>query len=131
MNILDVNPEEILKKYEKTDKLKAMMELQAKLAKKYGLNLPVHLDSKEGQQTIRDLIFAITEEMFEMSNTLKNRAWTNTVTSLDQNHFLDEFADTLLFFIELLVATGMSVDRIFEIYARKYMVNLFRIETNY
>ena len=131
MNILDVDVEDLKKRFSKTDKLAAMMSLQKELAEKYGLNLPVNLNTKEGQRTIRNLVFCLVEELFEMTNTLKNREWTKTELPVDLNHFFEELSDSLLFFIELMVAVGLSPQECFDLYLKKYKVNLFRQRTQY
>ena len=73
----------------------------------------------------------IVEELFEASNCLKNRVWTQTEPVTDMNHFLEEISDALLFFIEFLIATGLTPEQVFELYLKKHQVNQFRIESKY
>ena len=107
-----------------------MFELQKELMQKYGVNVN-NIDTKNGQRTIKDLIFNIVEELFEGSNCLKNRVWTQTEPVTDMNHFLEEISDALLFFIEFLIATGLTPEQVFELYLKKHQVNQFRIESKY
>jgi len=130
MNIIDVDIDDILEKYKGQDKLETMYNLQKNLAVGYGVE-PKSIDTKEGQNQIKHLVFCCVEEMFEMTNTLKNRPWTKTEVPVDRQHFLDELADMLAFFMELLVMTGLTVDEIFEIYLRKLKINRFRRESGY
>jgi len=107
-----------------------MYNLQKQLAKEYGVE-PKSIHTKEGQNQIKHLIFCTVEEMFEMANVFKNRDWVETEMPVDINHFYDELADSLLFFIELLVMTGLSPQELFELYLRKLTVNKFRKATQY
>ena len=130
VNILDVDIDDLLEKYAATDKLDAMFDLQKHLAAGYGLQ-PLNLSTKRGQEQIKHLVFCCVEEMFEMTNTLKNRPWTKSEMQIDMNHFIDELADTLAFFVEMLVMTGFSPKEIFEIYLKKLKINQFRRESGY
>jgi len=73
----------------------------------------------------------IVEELFEASNCLKNRVWTQTEPVTDMNHFLEEISDALLFFIEFLIASGLDPEKVFQLYLRKQKVNKFRIKSKY
>lgn len=132
VNILDVEIKDLLERFKGRDRFEAMIQLQFEAARdRYKIKLPVDLNTKQGQKIFKDFVYCTVEELFEATNTLKNRAWTETEIPLDYNHFLDELSDALLFFAEMLASTGISAEKLFEIFLRKYKVNEFRENSNY
>jgi len=131
VNILDVDIEDLKKKFEGSDKLEVMFRLQKELAKKYGAKIPVDLNTKEGQEAIRFLAWCVVEELAEAVNVLKNRRWTKTELPVDTDHFYEELSDTLLFFIELLLVAGFTPQKTIDLFMRKWKVNMFRVESRY
>lgn len=134
-----------------------MLKLQSELAAKYGVKIR-NIDTKAGQQEIKDKVFCCVEELYEMvnttgksewadkveasvckcvrrlfqlTNTLKNRSWAKTEVPVDRGHFQDELADAMAFFFEILILSTMSPDELFEIYLKKMKVNEFRQRSNY
>jgi len=66
-----------------------------------------------------------------LCNLLKNRPWTQSnylVSMLDFNERLNELWIT---FWDILSKIGLSKEKIFELFERKYLVNKWRIETGY
>ncbi len=120
-----------MRKLKGKDKFEMMIEMQLEAAARYGLKLPVDLNTKKGQKLLKDLVFCMVEELFEMTNTLKNREWTKTEVQLDKEHFLDELSDVMLFFFEFLGATGIPPEKLLELFLKKFKVNEFRNKTNY
>lgn len=130
INIHDVDVKALQEKYKDADKFETMLKLQSELAAKYGVKIR-SIDTKAGQQEIKDKVFCCVEELFEMTNTLKNRAWAKTEVPVDRGHFQDELADAMAFFFEVLILSNMSPDELFEIYLKKMKVNEFRQRSNY
>jgi hypothetical protein len=142
VNILDVKKEEIDKLLAKEpNKLKLLFsecrELQTMYQGVYKNNSQqlhvdkVVLDTVEGQLEIKQMIWNVTEELFEMANSFKNRAWTTTNYAIDTNRVYDELADSAIFFIHLIRKLGLDEDKFAELILRKIEVNKFRIRSHY
>ena len=123
-----VDPEEL----KVPDKLEAMFELNEKYLKMLGEPLIIPLDSREGQEKLRKLFWYMIEELFEAVNALKNdREWVRTEYELDLWRMYDEIADALGFFITICRYLKLDPDKLFEIFLRKWKVNVFRINSEY
>jgi hypothetical protein len=90
-----------------------------------------HLDMREVQMRLKDLAYRVVEELSEATNCLKNKPWKQSFVATDEEHFREELADALHFFVELLITAGMSAEDVFKIYFRKHAVNQFRQESKY
>lgn len=106
MNINDV---EEVDEVQPEDYLKAIFEKQHKLALKYlpieeksGLlqttDFPVDLNDPHGQARLKDLAWRTVEELGEAMECIQSNPY----------HFYEELIDGLHFFIELLMAAGMT-----------------------
>ena len=137
MNILDVKEEEVEARIERLerkgikDKLCQMFEIQKELMKKYSVPINVDLDSVEGQAVVRKYAYFMVEELFEAMNLMKNRPWTKSTYPVDKNRLDDEIADTIAFFLQLMIIMGYDPEKLRDIYLRKVIVNNFRIRSNY
>jgi NTP pyrophosphatase (non-canonical NTP hydrolase) len=89
------------------------------------------LDSRMVQVALKDMMWRVTEELGEAANCLKNKPWKNTFAATDVEHFHEEIADALHFFIELCIFSGITAEELFLRYFKKHIVNSFRQETNY
>ena len=117
---------------EVSDKLEAMFHLNEKLLRALGEPLEINVDTREGQEKLRKLLWYTIEELFEAVNALKNdREWVRTEYELDRWRVYDEIADALGFFITICRYLGLDAKRLYEIYLRKFKVNMFRIESMY
>jgi dimeric dUTPase (all-alpha-NTP-PPase superfamily) len=94
-------------------------------------SLPLNLDTFEGQERARMLIYRITEELFEAGNTLRNKAWKVSQVPCDKDHFLEEISDSVHFLIQLFIELGLGPKEFTELYFRKASVNDFRIRSKY
>ncbi len=136
MNILDTKgqAEKFLseqKSNEGFDYLASIFSQQRALMVKYGLPDRLDINSKEGQQELKYLLFMTCEELMEAANAFKNRRWTKSQTIVDLNHVHEEIADALGFFIQFCITIGLDPESLFKLYAQKRLVNEFRIESNY
>jgi len=131
VNIFDVDVDDLKERFKDYDKLDVIFRLQKELAEKYGAKIPVDLNTKEGQEAIRFLTYCVIEELCESTNILKNRRWTKTELPVDKDHFYEELTDAVLFFVELLLVAGLTPAKVYELYLRKWKVNIFRIESGY
>ena len=89
------------------------------------------LDDRQVQMRLKDLAYRVIEELSEATNTLKNKPWKQTFVATDVDHFQEEVADALHFFVEFLITAGMTAEDIFKMYFRKHAVNQFRQESKY
>lgn len=135
MNILNLPQEEVDKKKEQylsngDDKLDVLFRIGRDYMKKYGTK-EVNIHSKEGQEKIRQILFALTEETYEFANTLKNKSWCTEEYPVDEEHAIEETCDMLAFMIQLFLLLGFDSDKLLDTYFRKLVVNEFRLRSNY
>lgn len=89
------------------------------------------LDRRDVQIRLKDLAYRVIEELSEATNTLKNKPWKQSFVATDGDHFREECADAVHFFIEFLITAGFTPTDVFRIYFRKHAVNEFRQESKY
>ena len=78
---------------------------------------PVDLTSKSGQRLLRETILNMIEEVMEASFCLRNKVHRLTDDrSLDREHFLEEMGDTLAYFVEACILSGITADEIYDEY---------------
>jgi NTP pyrophosphatase (non-canonical NTP hydrolase) len=93
---------------------------------------PVDITSKYGQRQIKELTWAMVEEMAEASYILKNRSHRFTDhTDVDFAHFKEELGDALAYFIEICIFAGISPQELFDEYCVKNAVVKKRIKDGY
>jgi NTP pyrophosphatase (non-canonical NTP hydrolase) len=130
VNILqvEISPNELKVK----DKLEAIFNLNKQYLEQLKEPLEIPIETKQGQEKLRKLIWYTVEELFEAVNTFKNdRDWVQTQYELDLWKLYDEIADALGFFITLCRYLHLDADKLFEIYLRKWKVNMFRLNSKY
>jgi NTP pyrophosphatase (non-canonical NTP hydrolase) len=128
MNIYDVDPSKLKESLKGKDRLEVLFEL---VKKQNSMVSDQPIDCRIGQKEWKDVLFCLTEELFEAANCLKIRPWVQTEYPVDYGHLYDELADSLWFFVCLLVKSGLDPEKTFDIFLRKYMVNEFRRESQY
>ncbi len=136
MNILNVPNEEVEKKRKEffavlpDDKLEVFFRIGRSYMEKYQTK-SANLHSKEGQEQIRQIIFALTEELYEFANTLKNKKWCTEEYPVDEEHAMEELCDIWAFMIQLFLMLGFDANKLMELYLKKLVVNEFRLRSNY
>lgn len=138
MNIRDVKKEEL---NIEGDLLEAIFKRQCELEDKYHdiekkngalcPPKPLDLNTFHGQERARMLIYRISEELFEAGNCLRNKAWKQSQVPVDMDHFVEELADALHFFVQLWIELGYTAAMVAAIYFKKSVVNLFRQRSKY
>ena len=138
MNIKDINKnlEKITCRLEDIfGRQRELMHKYHNIEKKNGLlqteSVPVDINSKEGQQRLKDFAWRITEELGEAMNCLKNKPWKQTHFQTDLDHYYEEISDAFHFFIELCILSGLDAEGLYQLYYKKSRVNKFRQESNY
>lgn len=92
----------------------------------------LNLHTKIGNFLIKEMLDSAIQELSESIQTLKNwKAWKQTEVPSDVNHFKEEMADALHFYIESCILSGITSEELHELYFKKHGVNKFRIKSNY
>lgn len=120
------------------DKLKNMWDQQDSfmclLKQKRGFpEFPTDITSKKGQQFLKDIRNHLMEELFEAGQHLKN-AKSHRVTELpevDREAYVEELVDALHLYFELVIASGISLDELYDSYMKKGDTNFERINDGY
>lgn len=93
--------------------------------------IPVDINSYLGQDQIKRLLFCAIIEICEAADCLKNKSWKQTMVEVDIDHFREEIADALHFFVEACILAGITASDLFSLYMRKKEVNKFRQRSRY
>jgi hypothetical protein len=93
--------------------------------------IPVEINSHLGQDQIKQRFFWAIVEICEALDCLKNKAWKQTMVAVDVDHFREEVADALHFFVEACILSGITASDLFSLYMRKSEVNKFRQRSKY
>lgn len=121
----------------KKDMLEDIFERQTRFMEELRANdklpeWPVDLTTKPGQRLIKETIFNTIGEIAEASAVLKNKMHRLTDDrSLDLDHYKEELGDTLAFFIEICILSGIGAGEIFKEYCRKNQVVFERLRDGY
>lgn len=75
-----------------------------------------NLNSPGVQAEIRSTAGYLIEELYEAIGLLKNKPWKQTPRETDPEAFYKELADAWHFWLELMIVTGMTPDRIANYY---------------
>ena len=135
-----INPrdvDEIRQARMQVDKLEEIFQRQAELMDQLILadklpEAPIDITSKHGQRQIKELIFAMIEELTEASFILKNRVHRFTDhTDVDFAHFKEELADALAYFIEVCIFSGIGPQDLFHEYVAKNAIVKKRVKDGY
>jgi dimeric dUTPase (all-alpha-NTP-PPase superfamily) len=120
------------------DRLNNMFEQQRAfmrlLQEKRGFpEFPVDIKSKEGQKFLKSITHDCMGELFEANQHLKNSKGhrATEVTDIDRDAYVEELVDSLHFFFEIVILSGVSLDEIYEAYLNKGNINVSRINGGY
>lgn len=93
---------------------------------------PIDITSKHGQRQIKELTWAMVEEMAEAVILLKNHVHHLTDrTDVDMEHFKEELADALAYFLEICVYADIGPKELFSEYCKKNAVVRGRVRDGY
>ena len=125
------------------DMLKGIFARQQRLLEKYQEikkknlphavpdKIPVEINSYMGQDLIKRRFFDTIVEICEAIDCLKNKSHKQTMVETDVDHFGEEVADALHYFIEACILAGITASDLFSLYMRKSEVNKFRQRSKY
>lgn len=122
----------------KANKLEVMMEMQKKFQENIGFNFE-EMTPKEKSAYIKEMHLWVVDEMSEGLHELKYAkgwskkydSWTEEETKLRDDNFKDEMVDAFHFFMNILIATGMDANELYERYLNKNEINIERQNTGY
>ena len=94
---------------------------------------PVDIESKDGQKFLRGLTHECMGELFEANQELKNSKNHRITESnqFDRAAYLEELVDSLHYFFEIVIASGISPEEMFDAYISKGEKNEKRILNGY
>lgn len=120
------------------DKLDEMFQQQEEfmrlLQRERGFSdFPVDLTSKKGQKFLKGIAYEAMGELFEAVQHLRNSKShrTTEVSQIDRAAYVEELVDSLHYFFEVVIASGISSQELFDAYIAKGKVNVSRIENGY
>lgn len=96
-------------------------------------DFPVDMTTKQGQKFLKSITHECMGELFEANQELKNSKShrASNLPQMDKDAYLEELVDSLHFFFEIVIASGISIDDLLDAYLRKGKKNVERIENGY
>lgn len=89
------------------------------------------IDKRHVQDSLRDVMGYVIEELNEARNHLKAKPWKRTFKEPDAAAFNEELADAVHFFVELLIVAGWNAEDVFRHYFAKAIENSKRRASDY
>lgn len=115
-------------------KLDEMFQKQKELQERLGFNFENMNEVERTGYMKENIWYVITEldEAFrEMPYGKPWKLYTNFDRDLHQKNLKEELIDAFHFFINILIAAGLSTDEVYEIYCYKNKINHKRQDENY
>ena len=102
-------------------------------AKRNFPNFPVDINSKSGQKFLKSITHECMGELFEANQELKNsKVHRETeIPEINRDAYVEELADSLHYFFEIVIASGVSIDELYNVYMKKGDINVKRIVEGY
>lgn len=95
-------------------------------------DFPVDLSSKAGQKLLKNISYECADELHEARQHLKQKDHRiSDMGGVDRAEYVEELVDALHYFFEIVIASGISVDELYEAYMKKGAVNEQRIRGDY
>lgn len=116
---------------EQWDQQLAFMKL---LQEKRGFpEFPVGIETKQGQKFLKGITHECMHELFEANQRLKNSKdhRATDVKDFDRAAYVEELVDSLHYFYEIVISSGVSIDELHEAYMKKGEINTNRINNGY
>lgn len=93
---------------------------------------PVDLKSKTGQKFLKTIFYECSDELHEARQHLKQKDHRLAdITEVNMSEYLEEISDVFHYLFEIVIASGISVDDLFDAYIKKGEINTKRIEGDY
>lgn len=120
------------------DRLEKMFEQQAQfmqlLHEKRGFpKFPIDLSTKTGQKFVKDISYECADELAEARQCLKNSKThrATSIDSFDRDAYIEELSDAQHYLLEIVIASGITIEEFFEKYMSKGQKNVDRINDGY
>lgn len=113
------------------DKLEMMYTKQKAFMGNLGIRLEANLNTHTGQDTVREIIFYLTQEIYEAAEWMKHKPWRQNPPPFNVKEFEMEIADIMHFFLELLIVCDIGPEKLFKLYSDKMEINKKRQENKY
>ena len=95
-------------------------------------DFPVDLSSKAGQKLLKNISYECADELHEARQHLKQKDHRiSDMGGVDRAEYVEELVDALHYFFEIVIASGVSADELFEAYINKGEKNTDRINGDY
>jgi dUTPase-like protein len=137
-DMADESDNQVFKPTVFTDRMLAMWRQQEDfmrlLQEKRGFPaFPTDISSKPGQKFLNDIRHHIMDELFEAGQHLKNSKShrATEIPEVDREAYKEELVDALHLYLELVIASGITLDELVHAYLAKGVVNTKRIEGGY
>jgi hypothetical protein len=94
---------------------------------------PTDISSKTGQKFLKDIRNHIMEELFEAGQHLKNAKShrATEIPEVDREAYKEELVDAQKLLLELIIASGITLDEFVEAFTKKGEINTHRILGSY
>lgn len=94
---------------------------------------PISLSDKTGQKFLKGITHECMHELFEANVLLKNSKdhRETQINEFDRDSYIEEISDALHYMLEILIASGITLEEFYEIYMKKGEVNKKRILQGY
>jgi dimeric dUTPase (all-alpha-NTP-PPase superfamily) len=113
------------------DRLAEMLDLQQKLQlETYGVD-PFAITMSGDMSFVKDMVLAATDELHEVLNEVSWKPWTHGERHVNVHNYKKEVVDLFHFFMNLMLAVGMTPDELYEMYVTKRTVNERRQRDGY
>lgn len=114
-----------------SDRLSQMLGMQRNLqVEAYGRD-PSTLNTSEKIQFIKDMHIALTDEMHEVLGEIDWKPWTHGERQINVDGVKKELVDIWHFYMNIMLAVGMSTDELYKMYTKKRQVNANRQANGY
>jgi len=96
-------------------------------------DFPTDITSKQGQKFLKDITHHMMDELFEAGQHLKNSKShrATLVPEVDREAFKEELVDALHLYLELVIASGITLPELVDAYMSKGETNVSRIKGGY
>lgn len=127
-----------MKKEKNFDKLEVMMTMQHDFQNKVGFNFE-KMGIKEKSQYIKEMMLWVDDEMKEALHELpfakgwskKYDLWSDEKIEEQMDKFRKEMVDSFHFFMNILIASDMDAEKLFNEYLEKNKINIERQNNGY
>ena len=94
---------------------------------------PVDISTKEGQKFLKGITHECQHELFEANQLLKNSKdhRQKDIKQFNEEAYLEELVDSMHYLFEIIIASGISKERVYDSYMKKGKKNIRRIKNGY